>query len=535
MLNLFKIDIKIFLVISSLFFVACGGSGKSTFNGREVVDEDSNSFKGLNRKVAIDNSKAIYRIDNVKSGSLTIDVKSKKDLYVLVTSKFDNQNISIGLSKTNDIVRNRVINDSNKSIDLIKMRREINNILFSKEATPRYRVLSQSVRDINSINLGAQERFCIGMNSDRSCSMYINATVKRVVKNIQTPYGLKSLVVWLQNGNSLSQSSLEKLSNIFLKPGGNNDIYDWESNIFGSEWGDDAQKIDSKLIPKSDIIDILVYNMNNIGLAGYFWGKDNFKKSSIGASNEKIMFYINSELLKRDPKETYTTLVHEFQHMIHFYQRSVIKGIEDSSWYDELMSESIEDLISTKIGYMGPRHVNPNDGSAGKPGNRGGRYPNFNRYNSISLTSWYNTTKDYSKVSSFGAFLLRNYNGATLLNKMMYSNYQDEYALLDVTGENNFGNLIAKWGSAVILSDRLNAPNGYRYNFGTFQNSSFRGVTYRLGSINFYNYIPSPRFRSSAYLDKNANLYYKIGNNLKGLYKIDLNIPKGATLTVIAK
>ncbi len=521
------------ILTTSFILIGCGGGGSG------AVAQNSREFSGKNREITIKNNQSIYKIPNALSSNIELNIEGKKDIYLVVTSHFDNQDISISqgiVSANTPIKRETADKNSTKKVDTIKMRRDINEILFSNITNkPSQRQIVSRNRSIDEVNSGSKGNFCIDMDSSRNCVRRIFATAKKVVRGVNTEFGSKSLVIWLEDGNSLSQQSIDNLADTFLKQGSGNDIYDWETNIYGSEWGADAQNIDSKLIPKSDIIDILVYNMHNIGLAGYFWGKDNFKSSVIKASNEKIMFYINSGLLKKDPKETYTTLTHEFQHMIHFYQRSVIKGIEDSSWYDEMMSEATEDLISTKIGYMGPRHVDPYDGTAGRAGNRGGRYPNFNRFNTVALTMWQNTTRDYSKVSAFGAYLLRNYDGATLLNKLMYSNNQDEYAIMDATGENNFEDLISNWGAAVMLSNRVDAPNKYRYNFGDFKYSSFKGTQYELGSINFFNYNPQPQYKSSAKLGRDANLYYKVGNKLSGKVSLRITIPKGADITIISK
>ena len=518
--------------------IGCDSSSSSVSS----IDENSSNFSKQNKSISIDGTQKVYRVANAKSTNIELNIKDKKDIYVVVTSRFNNQNISISTTnstfeqKSSSRVLNQDISNNTPLLNrynTVLMRKEVNNILFSLKA-PRYRQ-TNITKSQRAVAQNTSANFCIGMDSNYNCSEYIGATTKKIVKDIDTAYGKKTLVIWLEDGNSLSQSSIDELSGIFLKSGGSNDIYDWVTNIFGKEWGSDAEEIDAKLIANSDVIDILIYDMNNYGLAGYYWGKDNFKKSSIDASNEKVMFYLNSELLKKNPKETYTTLTHEFQHMIHFYQRSVRKGIEDSAWYDELMAESIEDLISTKIEYMGPRNVSPYDGTAGSPGNKGGRFPTFNKYNTVSLTTWQNSTQDYSKVSAFGTYLLRNYDGAALLNRMMYSENQDEYAILDATKESSFAKLIADWGSAVMLSDIINPGEKYTYNFGDFKYSSFNGTIYEMGSINFFNYAPNPLFKSSAILDKNANLYYKVGSNLRGIVNLNINIPNGADITIIAK
>ena len=391
------------------------------------------------------------------------------------------------------------------------------------------------------------------MDSSYNCTEQVDAKAKKIVKNISTKQGSKNLIVWVADdeyndgsifsSGSITQNMVDKLANVFLQNSDNNgyddDIYDWDTNIYGKEWGADAQNIDSHLIGNNDTINILIFNADTKGLAGYFHPKDNFIKSYIPASNEKIMFYVNSQLYSQDEKETFTTLAHEFQHMIHFYRRT-INNIEDNTWFDEMMSEATEDLLATKLKYDGPRNVDYRDGTAGYSGNSGGRYPNFNRYNYLSLTNWGNSVVDYSKVSSFGAFLLRNYGGsiggAKVLHDMMYSTSSNEQAVLDATGESSFENLLNKWGEGVILSDVDDLDNSKpRYNFGDFKTTAFDGITYKLGSINFFNYSPKPKMLSSKTLNRDANLYYKIGSNLSGTVKVDVNIEKGGDVIIIAK
>ena len=223
--------------------------------------------------------------------------------------------------------------------------------------------------------------------------------------------------------------------------------------------------------------------------------------------------------------------------MIHFYQRTVMQGLDDNTWLDEMMSETTEDLLATKLEHKGPRNVDYQDGSAGDSGNSKGRYPGFNENNNLSLTKWSNSIDDYSKVSSFGTFLTRNYGGAELLHKLMYSKNSNEQAVLDATGESSFETLLNKWAEAVILSDDENLDDSKpRYNFGDFKETTYNGITYKLGSINFFNYDPKPTMSSSKTLNKDANLYYKVGDGkISGEVKIDVNIEKGGDVIIIAK
>ena len=73
------------------------------------------------------------------------------------------------------------------------------------------------------------------------------------------------------------------------------------------------------------------------GVAGYFYAKDNFKSSYYSGSNQRIMFYLDAVMFANgdgidgtdwdvsdpSPGDIVSTLTHEFQHMIHFYQKQI--------------------------------------------------------------------------------------------------------------------------------------------------------------------------------------------------------------------
>ena len=543
---------SLYMLISAFVIIGCGGGGSVG-----SVDKSKSYYKSSKKTFNIYNSNQIVKVSKTGNSEITLNVNSPKDIYVVVTSHFNNQKISISSpSATADIESNSRVKNSSNEEKFYKIPLTVLNF----KAPPTVDSDIEHKRIINKSYKLTEEgdtfNFCMDIKSeyDYSCKRYVQSTAKKVIKNISTPYGNKNLVVWVEDdvykdsmlpSGYITQDMVDKLADTFLKEGSDNDIYNWDTNIYGEEWGDDASEIKKNLILNNNTINILIStiydkNGNDDTIAGYFHKKDNYKSTYVEASNEKIMFYINSKLYQSDEKETFTTLAHEFQHMIHFYQREIKLGLIDSTWFNEMMSETTEDLVATKIEYHGPRNVDYRDGTAGYSGNRGGRYPNFNKYNYLSLTNWGNSVVDYSKVSSFGAFLLRNYGGssggAKVLHDMMYSTSSNENAVLDATGESSFESLLNKWAEGVILSDVDDLDNSKpRYNFGDFKNTTYGGITYKLGSINFFNYSPKPSMNSSKTLNKDANLYYKVGSNLSGKVKIDVNIEKGGDVIIIAK
>jgi hypothetical protein len=248
---------------------------------------------------------------------------------------------------------------------------------------------------------------------DLDTSVSTIATLKKVVSQVHTNQGIKTLAIWVSdesfdNGfgcskqKCITQIMVDTLADSFLKVGDYNDIYDWVSNIYGKEWGNDAQLVNKNLITENNEITILLTDIDNDnnpngGVLGYFYPKDNYKNTSFSGSNEKIMFYIDSVMFAnhdnslwsiRDkwPQEIISTLVHEFQHMIQFYQKDILLNTETVTWLNEMLAESTEDLVAINIMNTDPRGVDYNDGSAGASGNTLGRYPLFNIHNKESLT-----------------------------------------------------------------------------------------------------------------------------------------------------
>lgn len=415
--------------------------------------------------------------------------------------------------------------------------------------------------------VGQTESFCTNINYSGICSESTNATVRKVVSNISTDLGIKTLNVWVSNDSfdsgsgcskakCVTQTMVDALANYFLAIGSDNDIYDWVTNIYGEEWEADNNGY-INLIPKDDEITILLTDIDKDnsadgGVVGFFWPKDNYLSTAISGSNERVMFYIDSVMFANGdngwdiddywPKEIILTLAHELQHMISFYQKNILYDADIVTWISEMLSESTEDLVATKIEHIGPRGVDYTDGSAGDPDNILGRYPLFNANNTHSLTEWNNELRDYSKVNAFGAYLLRNYGGAKLLHDIMHNSFDDKQAVVDAVNKSvngsgkMFSDLLREWGVAMMLSDHDNLVDIPEYNTGDFKLSTYNNITYELGSINFFNYIPQPTIYTFAgTVEPQGNYYYKIGDNLTGDINIALELNGQTEATLIAK
>jgi hypothetical protein len=525
----------LFIISISIVFISCGGNSTST----PEIDMNINDCS----------VKKINFIGNIKFKTM----QNNKDEYIVFTNttnkKYNFNLISNGLNKNLDLYKEKK--------NLLKKEESLKNKIMNfnhKVPIVKKNKINKSTY-LKTDDIGNNEIFYL----EKDLSSSTRATLKKIVKNITTKYGEKTLNIWVSNDSfgkeciktyCIKDEMIDDLVNNFLKRGEDNDIYDWVSNIFGEEWG---KTTNSALIDNNDEITILLTDINNDnsvigGTLGYFYAKDNYKKSIYKGSNEKVMFYIDSVLFASyygkdewnienyQQKKVLSTLAHELEHMIHFYQKNVLQrnsGLD--SWIDEMLAVSTEDIVATKLKTKGLREVSYLRGDAGDDYNQYGKFPIFNKNINQTLSKWNGKKEDYAMVSSFGSYLIRNYGGAQLLHDILYNRYTDERAIVYATNKSangkdkDFNTLIQDWGIAVLLSSRtdLDVDGGYLYNLGDFLETEYNGINYSLGSIDFFNYYERPKIVTSLNsIEPKSNLYYKIPKDINQTIniKIDKNI-----------
>ena len=387
--------------------------------------------------------------------------------------------------------------------------------------------------------------------------------------------GTVTLAVWVADqewaptcasrGECVTRQMVDEVADRFLRPGGNNDIYDWLTNVFGAPWGP-HQVVGNDGLPflipaeSADEIHILMYDIEGDGvapsIAGYFWNLHNQLRQPdhplLQHSLERLILFMDSPLLSVSESGFYATLAHEFQHVIHFYQKPVLRDAFSETWLNELASEVAEDLVADKLMIPGPRGVAGDDPTAGEPDIQRGRLPRYNLYNDFQVTAWDGSTINYSLAYAFGAYMARNYGGAPLLRDIVQSDRAGvgavEGTLRDHGHDESFLDLLVNWGAANLLSDNTGAPAPYQYNTGNWRTSSVGGVEYRLGSINLYHYIigrPGRLSRAGPYLHPlpsfndrvqppHSNMYTTLGRN-SGTLRLSVTAESENRITVVVK
>ncbi len=372
------------------------------------------------------------------------------------------------------------------------------------------------------------DRYTFRDRDDDRNLVEIPATARKVVTD-----GTVTAALWVADSEwhaqcggaekCVTQEMVDATAQRFLRPGAGNDIYDWVTNVFGAPWGPydpPPPEEELALIPPEAAgeIHILLFDVEDDGIPepdesriiGFFWGVHSVIRQDddrlFRFSNERLLFVLDSALLAARTGETWEvtdgwpstvigTLAHEFQHMIHFYQKIVLRDAASATWLNEMASEVAEDLIADKLVIGGPRGVAHDDPTAGEPGNRRGRLPRFNFFNDIRVTIWERSLANYSINYALGAYLARTY-GAELFSRIVQS---DAYGIEAIMGalrglgyDVSFEDVLANWAVATLLSDNTAAPAPHRYNTGTWTRSHVGSIEYRLGSIDLFNYAWLP-------------------------------------------
>ena len=246
----------------------------------------------------------------------------------------------------------------------------------------------------------------------------------------------------IDKGINLSDTDYKNLGKKF------DSCYELETSVLGNPF---YTKYNSTyFVPCNEKIIILVSDLfgdANInqdgGTVGYFYSGDLFNqayldkyynksKSSDINSNECEMFYIDSYFLTTRKDTVYSTLVHEFNHMINYVMKSVnyltenpnaTSFISCDTWYTEMLSMVTEDLFQ--------HYLSLDDLDSPKA-----RLPYFNMYYNYGFRLWDQSSNNnslalvmYANTYAFGAYLVRNFGGIDLLKAIAQNEYVDEESI----------------------------------------------------------------------------------------------------------
>ena len=283
-----------------------------------------------------------------------------------------------------------------------------------------------------------------------------------------------------------------------LQKNASSDIYHLCTSILGKEWSPQFSNPFDPFTLFSNKIVFLLYDFDgnrtvlptpsDSVLSGFYHSKDNFKPQALQYSNSEIMLYLDAVLFaaKNDtdswsltegwPSIILSTVIHEFQHLINFYQKihhANNNSFREELWLNEVCSLMLEDLLCGKFLLDGPRAVSYTDLTEGPQGNTKGRIPLFNAYHHecafFTNDSQQFSLQHYSQAYAFGAWLLRNFDGPTILQKLTQSPFKGmeniSRAIYEITRQQlDEKDILSKFYSACYLSSIKDIGEFYQFN-----------------------------------------------------------------------
>ena len=322
-------------------------------------------------------------------------------------------------------------------------------------------------------------------------------------------------------------------------------IYPLCTNLLGYEYGGGLGG--SGGIDGDKEIHIFVYDAggSETGLAGYFWAKDEYPQDYLDKmglvnsnykglkSNQMEIFYIDAYFLDKKPETIYSTLIHEFQHMINFNRKSMEQNLASETWYNEMLSMLAEDVIAPFIG-IGP----------GNPGHViNERIPLFlDLYWYCGVDEWLDGDDkiiSYSTAYAFGAYLIRNFGGSVggpgliyeILNNKAVNHASITQALQKVNNNASFtfDYALEHYAEALVYSTSHGGIPAGKMSFEKPSTSNISGKIYTAYAFDIWTTNNDPRYgydpRSGPYIHE---LYYWVEAPRRSVWVHDLTKYFGA-------
>ena len=190
-------------------------------------------------------------------------------------------------------------------------------------------------------------------------------------------------------------------------------VYQSVRNLVGAEWGAHgyAGILDENTKDFHVVLDDLDEDGNPANgksyTLGYFWPTDVRSVASAPKSNEALVINLDSRWLGYTPSgstwdpageyalRVYSTMSHEMQHMVNYYQKKIRGGMATSeTWPNEMLSILTQEVLAKELGW-----------TAVEPAVT--RFPSWLSDPNHSFVSWADVNA-YASVYSYGTMLFRN-------------------------------------------------------------------------------------------------------------------------------
>jgi len=299
-----------------------------------------------------------------------------------------------------------------------------------------------------------------------------NTVIQELTLGYKNPIPTRPTTLFIWVNGIVPNGAMNSVADYFSQV-----IFPTTTSLVGPHWGDHSNP--SLVSSDSNQIHIILgkteaieYHPSSPSIVGFFYSRDLFldEADSFGAP----VIVMNAGMISYDWETSggvgswfwrvgISTLGHELQHLVNFYQRTVLRGSATPIWLDELSSLMVEDALTgplnTTLGVLNPAKADP-----------GFDLPAVDRYSQaikalqVPIVQWATTANSidellahYGVAALFGAYLHRNSEGAGLLSTLTNSSGTGASALdgaLRAVGvDGGLPGALSRWVPAVLLSE----------------------------------------------------------------------------------
>lgn len=238
-----------------------------------------------------------------------------------------------------------------------------------------------------------------------------------------------------------------------------------EKNLFLLKLDELASEFDSRIYPvqtqfwgsepKPGIDDDLRTTILIVRLidqaGGYFETSHLYKKSEVPESNEREMVFLNAGSIASGRAKIF--LAHEFQHLIGFNQKDILRKVSEDTWLNEIRAEYSPRLLGYDDTY--------------ESSNIKRRVFAFEQNPSDPLAEWQNLGSDYGAAALFMFYLVDHYGEKIISDSQRIDKIGIEsinQTLLSNGFTESFSDIFSNWTIANVLNDQtVNSKFAYKF------------------------------------------------------------------------
>lgn len=209
------------------------------------------------------------------------------------------------------------------------------------------RVLAEQLKGVKDIPVTVvppSTDYALGTELDFNINNTDNDTNPNSTIKARLVYKTDNVYFFAQRGVNVNQAKVKALLDDFQ-----NRIYPTDREYFGSEW--------TPGVDGDPHLFILYAHGLGQSLLGYYSSLDEYSRLAHPQSNEKEIFYISADNTQPGDSDIASTLAHEFQHMIHWYQDR-----NEETWMNEgasMLAEVLNGYGTGSVAYAGDFTAHP--------------------------------------------------------------------------------------------------------------------------------------------------------------------------------